>query len=456
MAGIEQKLNITQKTSVVMTTQLQKAIHLLQLPQQDLAQYITEFAAQNPLLELETHDNNALPPEDLNPDTGESFDKMIFSDYMPTTKSSGTYENILRQEETLEDHLLQQLHISTSDKTLHTIGEYLIYNIDPCGYWHETIEETAKKCHVPIKTMEKAITLLKTFDPIGIFSSSLAECLQKQLEDKNQLTKPFCAFLENLDLLEKHNIKGLQEKCQVPLTQLKDMLRQLQQLDPKPGLRFSNIRTQNVMPDVYVYYAEDTWRIELDTRILPKVLMNQDYYHEISNTPCNKEEKRYIKNAYIEANWLLKSLNQRADTILNVATKIVSLQKAFFNHGLRFLKPLTLQDIATDLDIHESTVSRVVNEKFMATPKGVFPFKYFFSSGIQRGGLTAMAQHSSTFVRNRIKILIDGEEKAAPLSDQVLTSILEKEGITIARRTVTKYREGFNIPSSSYRRKRIT
>jgi RNA polymerase sigma-54 factor len=293
---------------------------------------------------------------------------------------------------------------------------------------------------------------LRAFDPPGVFARNLRECLAIQLKERDRLDPSMEKLLDNLGLLGKHDFASLKRACGVDEEDLAEMVAEVKALDPKPGLAFDTTVVQAITPDVMMRSDNaGGWIVELNTDTLPRVLVNAHYYARVSRGARTKEEKAYISECFQSASWLVKSLHQRANTILKVASEIVRQQDAFFAHGVQFLKPLVLRDIAAAISMHESTVSRVTTNKYIATPRGVYELKYFFTSAIPNA--SGGASHSAEAVRFRIRMLIDAETVDGVLSDDRIVEILLAEGVEIARRTVAKYREAMKIPSSVQRRR---
>lgn len=463
MSDMSQRLDLKQSQNLVMTPQLQQAIKLLQLNNLEIAELVEEEIAQNPLLEKQEPDPSDNLPEAL-PEkaesTAEDFDAgSAMADIGAGGNTSfdrldNAFENAMSKPETLRDHLLEQLHVSIKDTRDQMVGALLIDRLDEAGYLRQNKEELAEKIGCSLDRIEKILKILKGFDPTGVFANSLEECLSLQLEEQGKLDKPTQILIDNLKLLADHNHKKLAELCGVNQTYLKDMIEDIRSLNPKPAADFDHFVVQTAIPDVLMKKLPKNlgggWRVELNTENLPKVLVNNEYYKEVSKTATQKKDKEYLSNKLASANWLVRSLDQRAQTILKVAAELVEQQDAFFNYGIEFLKPLTLKDIAEVVDVHESTVSRVTTNKFIGTPRGLFELKYFFSSAlISEDGIS----HSSESIKARIKTLTDEEEPKKILSDDKIVDILKSEGIDVARRTVAKYREALHIPSSVQRRK---
>ncbi|CAO3379991.1 RNA polymerase factor sigma-54 [Azospirillum argentinense] len=362
-------------------------------------------------------------------------------------------EATLTGQKSLRDHLTEQLKIDLPDLGDQLIGLALIDMLDEAG-WITGLEaeSLAGQLGCAPERVERVLAACQRFDPPGIFARSLKECLAIQLREKNRFDPAMEAMLDHLELLAARNLPALMKVCGVDAEDIADMVAEIRKLNPKPALSFDHTPAQLVTPDILMRANPGGgWLIDLNPDTLPRVLVNHRYFARISGTARNKADKEYITERFQSANWLVKSLHQRATTILKVASEIIRQQDAFFIHGVSHLKPLILRDIAEAIGMHESTVSRVTTNKFMATPRGVFELKYFFTSAIQ--GADGQAAHSAEAVRHRIKAMIDAEKAEDVLSDDKIVEILRGEGIDIARRTVAKYREAMRIPSSVQRRR---
>lgn len=493
------KLSLRQTTSLVMTPQLQQAIKLLQLSNLELAAYVEQELEQNPLLEPDegvsdeqTEAVNGSPETEANaPDSGpEVADTMELSgsEALPDQREapldtdyenlwtddrpadgmagaaaraglSGSFEELeynleqtLAKETSLREHLLAQMNLDLPAACERIIGVHLVDMIDEAGYLAGDLGDVAKLLNCGLTLIEATLEKLQRFDPPGIFARSLAECLALQLRDRERLDPAMQTLLENLDLLANRDMAALRRICGVDSERLAGMIEEIKGLDPKPGLAFDRLVAQPVTPDVIVRPTpEEGWHVELNSETLPRVLVSHQYYVTLSREARNKKDSGYLAERFQAANWLVKSLSQRANTILKVATEIVRRQDAFLRHGVRHLRPLTLREVAESVDMHESTVSRVTTNKYMANPRGVYELKYFFTSAIAScdGGMA----HSAEAVRCRIKEMIDLEKSDAVLSDEMIVETLHQEGIAIARRTVAKYREAMHIPASVRRRR---
>ncbi|MBV9522962.1 MAG: RNA polymerase factor sigma-54 [Alphaproteobacteria bacterium] len=493
--ALSQRLDLRQAQALVMTPQLQQAIKLLQLSNVELSAFVEQELAENPLLEREESDAERGPEAGMRADPDEAplpaedrtaplagADPPLAGDDLDSWREAAGHEgegnldlagdpeawarrgggedgavfasgeNGLPQATSLRDHLLQQLSTEIAAPGDRIIAACLIDLLDEAGYLTGTLEAAAEILGCPPERVAAVLALLQRFDPPGVFARNLAECLALQLRERNRLDPAMQTLLDNLPLLAARDAAGLMRLCGVDAADFVEMVAELKALDPKPGLVFDGAPVQPVIPDIIIRRQPDGgWLVELNSETLPRVLVNNRYHASLSRNALGKPEKEYLAERMQSANWLVKSLHQRATTILRVATEIVHQQSAFLDHGVQFLRPLILRDIAGAIGMHESTVSRVTTNKFMATPRGIFELKYFFSSAIpaSRGG----DAHSAEAVRFRIKALIDREPVSRTLSDEQIVEILQKDGVEIARRTVAKYRDSLRIPSSAQRRR---
>jgi len=361
-------------------------------------------------------------------------------------------EAFVAAEVTLGSHLAEQLAVAFAEPSQRMIGQYLIDLVDEAGYLPPDLGQAAERLGTSQAEVEAVLAVLQKFDPPGVCARSLSECLAIQLRELDRYDPAMRALVEHLDLLAKRDIANLRKLCGVDDDDITDMIGEIRRLDPKPGLKFGSARTQTMVPDVYVRPGPDGgWHVELNSDTLPRVLVNQIYYTELSKTIRKDGDKSYFTDCLQNATWLVRALDQRARTILKVATEIVRQQDGFFSHGVAHLRPLNLKAVADAIQMHESTVSRVTANKYMATNRGSFELKYFFTASIASadGG----EAHSAEAVRHHIKQLIDSEDPALILSDDTIVERLREAGIDIARRTVAKYREAMRIPSSVQRRR---
>ncbi len=497
--AISPRLELRQTQSLVMTPQLQQAIKLLQMSNLELTSFIELELEKNPLLEREddsvhddpepTRETEAEPPPETalldRPESGGETPLDVEVDNTFTndgrsedgdafagaeagfggTDNLGRYGggahdgdgNILEQTVgetvTLRQHLTTQLGLSSADPQERMIGAYLIDMLDDAGYLSGSVEAAAAALGCDAAQVERVLALVQGFDPVGVFARSLKECLALQLADRDRLDPAMAALLDNLDLLAKRDLPRLKKACGVDDEDLAEMIAEIRALDPKPASSFEPGHEQPVEPDILMRPdAAGGWIIELNTDTLPRVLVANRYYAEV-NAKADRATRTFLNEQFQSANWLVKSLHQRATTILKVASEIVRQQSGFFLHGIGSLKPLILRDIAEAIGMHESTVSRVTTNKYLSSPRGVFELKFFFTQALAstEGG----EAHSAEAVRHKIKTLIDAETSDAVLSDDRIAEILKEDGIDIARRTVAKYREAMKIASSSQRRREL-
>jgi RNA polymerase sigma-54 factor len=377
-----------------------------------------------------------------------------FTEWGGGASSDDSYnlEAFVAAEVTLGEHLAEQLAVAVTAPAQRLIGRYLIDLVDDAGYLPPDLGDVGDKLGAGADDVAAVLAMLQTFDPPGICARNLSECLAIQLREKDRYDPAMQALVEHLELLARRDFAALRRICGVDDEDLAEMIGEIRRLNPKPGLRFGTTRAQTVVPDVYVRPGPDGgWLVELNSDTLPRVLVNQTYYSELSKTTRKDGDKTYFTDCLQNATWLVRALDQRARTILKVATEIVRQQDGFFTHGIAHLRPLNLKVVADAIQMHESTVSRVTANKYVATNRGIFELKYFFTASIASadGG----DAHSAEAVRHHIRRLIDAEDPSAVLSDDTIVERLRGAGIDIARRTVAKYREALRIPSSVQRRR---
>ena len=493
--ALTQRLQLRQSQALVMTPQLMQAIKLLQLSNLDLVAYVEAELERNPLLDRAAAEDDP-PPGEANsaaaPDrpveagaaesagaataerAEDHIDDTSPDDFEPGRPRSAeipagysewagvgagsrhdgdfNLEAFVSAETTLADWLREQLTLAIVDPVRRMIGQYLIDLVDEAGYLTADLAAVAEKLGTGTPEIEAVLGILQGFDPPGVFARDLAECLALQLKERNRYDPAMQALLARLDLLARRDQAALRRICGVGDEDLTEMIAEVRRLNPKPGLAFGSAVVQPIVPDVFVRPSPDGgWIVELNSDTLPKVLVNQTYYATVSATARRDAEKSYLAECLQNATWLVRALDQRARTILKVANEIVRQQDAFFARGVEHLRPLNLKTVAEAIGMHESTVSRVTANKYMATSRGIFELKYFFTSAIAgaHGGET----HSAEAVRHRIRQLIDAEGASEFLSDDTIVEKLREAGIDIARRTVAKYREAMRIPSSVQRRR---
>jgi RNA polymerase sigma-54 factor len=475
------KLVLRQGQQLVMTPQLQQAIRLLQLSNLELGVFVENELERNPLLERDeaarlqgdepkgpSQDSKARALDEA-PAEARAGGGALSGDRPPgdqagwasmksrTRNGDGTeganLEEFVAATRSLADHLTEQLHLTVTDPAERLIGVNLIHMLDEAGYLPGSLDDLAVRLGAPVDLVERVLATLQGFDPPGVFARNLAECLALQLKDANRYDPQIARLLDNLALLGSHNLSALRRAVGVDGDELVEMVAEIKKLNPKPGLKFGSIQIQPILPDVLVRPGADGgWVVELNSETLPRVLLNRGYYTSVAKTARSERDRDYLLDCLQSANWLVKSLDQRARTILRVAEEIVRQQDGFLTHGVEHLKPLNLRTVAEAINVHESTVSRVTSNKYMSTPRGIFELKYFFTSAISSANGAGEA-HSSEAVRHRIRQLIDAENPQSVLSDDKLVAYLKRDGIDIARRTVAKYREALRIPSSVQRRR---
>jgi len=361
------------------------------------------------------------------------------------------FDSLAGEGASLHDHLRAQAGEALSGADL-AIAHQIIEQIDETGYFLASLTEIAQRLGVPLAEAARVLALVQTFDPAGIGARNLSECLALQARDADRYDPAMARLIANLDYLAKGNLAALKRICAVDDEDISDMIRELRAYDPKPGCRFmTSERVDAITPDLFVARRGGGWAVELNSATLPKLLVNRTYYQELASGPQDKASRAWLNECLQSANWLMKALDQRARTIVKVASEIVTRQEGFFRHGVSQLKPLTLRAVAEAIGMHESTVSRVTSNKYLSCERGLYELKYFFTSGIQSsdGGDAA----SSEAVKSRIKALIAAEAPDKILSDDQLVEMLKAEGFDIARRTVAKYREAVGLGSSVQRRR---
>ena len=513
--AITPRLQLKQSQSLLMTPQLQQAIKLLQMSNIDLAAFVENELAENPLLERDDGNNNdennqVLETEvydknnnALNEDIGEiasiefknteliteekassldmeNYENLWDSDLTASSinevpnedrgialtatdtkntisnqqfeRNDYSIENNISQVVSLREHLLGQINIDFNLPSDKLVAIFLLDQLDELGRLPNKIDDFSATLGCSPKRLEDIIAKLQMLDPPGIFTRDLIECWSVQLKDVDRFDPAMEELLANIDLVRDQNYSELSSLCGVDINDVKDMIKELGTLNHRPAEAFENILVQPIIPDVLMRAGpSNSWIIELNTDTLPRVLINNQYYSRISKSVRKKEDKQYITDKFQIANWLVKSLHQRATTILKVSTEIALKQQNFFTYGVEYLKPLVLRDIAEEIEMHESTVSRVTSNKYIHTPRGIYELKYFFSAAINSsiGG----DAHSAESVRYKIKSLIENELPDKILSDDKIVNFLKGNGIDIARRTVAKYRESMGISSSVQRRK---
>ncbi len=479
--GFDLKLGQT----LSMTPQLQQAIRLLQLSSLELQTEIQQALEENPLLELSEeipeNNNTETSAENDKTETSDDFDSSNdtpdfdqdipndlnldadWADIYDTRSSnsdgngdnSGFLENQSGVDEALQEHLLWQIRMSNLSVIDKQIADAIIRSLDEAGYLCDPLEDIfeilSHELPIEMEDVEVVLKYIQQLDPIGVGARDLRECLLLQLAvlpESRLLYKSRQLVEKNLDLLERRDYKEIQKRLKIEQGELEEIILLLRSLQPRPGSAYSSSSTDYIVPDVFVRKIKGNWVVTLNSHVTPNLQINQ-FYADMAGQAKSSNDATYFKSNLQQARWLIRSVESRNSTLLNVAKAIVERQTAFMQYGEQAMKPLVLRDIAEELEMHESTISRVTTNKYMHTPQGVLELKYFFSSQIDTDTGSSC---SSTAIRAMLKKLIAEENPNAPLSDNQLTSLLKQQGINVARRTVAKYREAMSIPSSHERK----
>ena len=507
--SLSARLNLKQGRSLTMTPQLMQSIQLLQYSPLELSHFIDQQIQSNPLLEL-AHNDEALPsqiedweeavdenlsmgdgdisqvnnmenvldvnmsnvfPDDEIAPQGNSNQQMNSrhcdrdnyqvgpSDQIRQTGQislSGKgidLDSFAAQGPGLRQAMSEQVAVEFKDARERFIAMEFIDYLDDAGYFDATLDSLADRLVIDLTAAEDILSRVQQFDPPGIFARNLSECLSLQLQRKKKLHQPMEILIENLDLLVRKDFKSLSKICGVGDKKIIQMMTDIRSLDPKPGTKFVSYEVQTVIPEILLDKLDDgSWRVEINPDTLPHLLVDQSYFATVTQgVDKASADYKFMNECLQSANWLSRSLDQRVQTIIKVALEIVKHQKAFFDKGVQHLRPLNLKTIADAIGMHESTISRVTSNKYMMTPRGMFNLKYFFTVSI--GGVDGLNNHSAESIRQRIKTLINAEDVKRVLSDDNIVLLLKDDNIEIARRTVAKYRESLNIPSSVQRRR---
>jgi len=473
--GIAPRLHARLSQKLILTPSLQQAIKLLPMSTLELADLLNQEMVENPLLEEVPTEDAApaeaaatveapveqKPGEDTTRDNWDDADyEYFFGEYLDDgyrarqpqeVRELPPIENTLSTRSSLADHLMWQLNLQTADETLKEIGAAIVGNIDDDGILVASLDEIAALGDWDVALVEKALEHVQTFDPIGVGARDLQECLLLQVRHLGLGGTPVEVLVrDHLRSLQNQKIPELARLLGLETEEIKAHIELIKHLDPKPGARYSPTESQYVIPDVYIIRTDDGYKATLNEDGLPQLRISPVYRRLLDKGGETSDETRaYVKDKFRSALWLLKSVDQRQKTIIKVATSIITFQREFLDRGIEHLKPLVLRDVASDIGMHESTVSRVVNNKYMHTPQGVYELKYFFHSGINSSFGESV---SSVTIKQRIKKIIEGEDQRRPLSDSKIMNMLQKEGLVLARRTIAKYREELKIQTSNQRK----
>jgi RNA polymerase sigma-54 factor len=489
--AIGPRLDLRQSQSLVMTPQLRQAIKLLQFTNLEVSSFIDEELERNPLLERDDSSDAAMPERPaidqlpvavsetadvadtlaagtLSTEASAPLDQAEYAEtYDPGSAGDGagsgrggsqnfdtddrSIDDYAEQPMNLREHLGEQLRLSFQERADRLIGAHLIALLEPSGRLSAPPEALALAMGCDIALIEAVRARMMRFDPVGMFARDLRECLAVQLAEKNRLDPAMATLLDHLELLAKRDMRRLMQLCEVDAPDLTDMIAEIRRLDPKPGASWDSTPLVPVIPDVLMRAAPDGgWLLELNPETMPRVLVNQSFTAKVMPR-CSRDDRTFLAEKLQTANWLVKSLQQRAQTILKVSADIIRQQDGFFRLGVGHLRPLILRDIADAVEMHESTVSRVTAGKYIATPRGIYELKYFFTTAI--AGTHGGESHSAEAVRHRIRAMVAQETADTILSDDAIVAALRREGVDIARRTVAKYRDALRIPSSVQRKR---
>lgn len=481
--ALDLRLQVKLSQQLVMTPQLQQAIKLLQLSRMELVDVVTQELAENPLLEegldpkdereeaAATSSDSPEPVSDVSPEQevkaeSEGMEDIDWQTYLEGYSLSSSsprdsyedhedrpsYESLLTKKANLTDHLMWQLGLTTISEEQRWAASEVIGNLDEAGYLHADVEELASACGRPQELFEQAVELVQQFDPAGVACRNLQECLLLQLE-RMELGDSLAATIlkDFISELEGRKYPAIGKALKISIDEVLAAAKLISELDPRPGLQYNEEDVHYIVPDIYVHKVGDEYVVTQNDEGLPNLRINSLYRNALTNSNAvDKQANEYIQDKMRSAVWLIKSIHQRQRTIYKVTKSIVKFQRAFFDHGIEYLKPLVLRDVAEDIEMHESTVSRVTTNKYVQTPQGLFELKFFFNSGINTADGDAVASES---VKSRIKEIISGEDPKKPYSDQKIVALLKEQDINIARRTVTKYREMLGLGSSTERKR---
>ncbi len=498
-----------QSQSLVMTPQLAQSIKLLQLGHTELMEFVQKEIEKNPLLELDPDnlglgkdkrqenvigesqpstteatgdgspkDAGDLVNSEMKIDAGsmeqnldasfenvydggtagaETAEKQVSSREHSSSSGSSNHENLdvaslIGEKQSLAQHLESQIAWAFKEDAQRKLALYIAHGLDEDGYFREPLSEAAAHNHTSVEEFEAVLKVFNTLEPAGIGARNLGECLKLQLIDQNRFDPAMETLINNLELLARRDFSTLIKLCGVSEEDFNDMIMEIKALDPRPAAQYEPVLAETVVPDVIISQKIDgSWMIDLNPETLPRVIVNREYHAELSTSVTSEEGQQFVSDCMTNASWLAKTLDQRAQTILKVATEIVKQQDMFFAQGVEHLRPLNLKTVADAIKMHESTISRVTSNKYLVCDQGLFELKYFFSSSIS--STDGEEGHSAETVKHKIKQLVNNEDPKKILSDDRIVELLQETGIEIARRTVAKYRDALRIPSSVQRRR---
>jgi RNA polymerase sigma-54 factor len=474
MMHMEHRLAQTQTQRLMLTQKMQQAIQMLQLNAIELEQFVQQELETNPVLEQLEQEPNA---EDLQPvpveasdESGQfedgSFDIDSYANQLLDYRREGTdlsrgsdmdgrrdfYEQSITREESLSSQLYQQLKLTAPDEESFRVAERILGDLDGRGYFSGSLEEVAAELSISMEEAERGLRLVQSLEPVGIGARDVVECLLLQIDSEYPAEPQLKELVaEHLEALEHRQIPKIAKAMKVTVERIEELTHMLAALNPWPGSGGSDGPPQYVVPEIIVEKDDDEeeYRVYLTDETSPVLKISEDYRHMMKTGNMPKPDKKFLREKMESAKWLIRNLEQRKRTILRIATAITEVQKDFFDKGAEYIKPLTLQEIADKVGVHEATVSRTVRGKYMQTPQGLFEMKYFFSPGLKKDGGD---EQSSKSVQTIIKKIFEDEDKTKPLSDQKVADLLKSQGTNVARRTVTKYREILGILPTNLRR----
>ena len=447
------ELKQTQRLSPILTQQLQQAIKLLQLSKLELVEAIEQEIKENPILEVGEEQQQPEEQAQETKDDGEEMAELL-DRFSPSEEFSyreekeyPDYENLVKKPSNLRDYLRWQAGLANFDRNERLVVEWIIENIDDNGYLAYPISEISRSSGFSPESLEEVLKKVQKFDPTGVGARDLKECILIQYEALGEKDSPLELILTSyFELFHHNNVKGIVKATGYSADTVKKVFEKIRSLDPKPGRNYSDEYTSYIVPDVYIIKKEEDFEISLNDDDLPELRLNRYYMALCRDKKTAGDTKKYIRNKLHQAEWFIKSIQQRQRTLYLVAESILKFQREFFEQGLRSLKPLILKDVAQDIGVHESTVSRITTNKYMSSPQGLYELKFFFPTGIDKDGDSPL---STNVVMDFIAEIVKHEDKKNPLTDSEIVDCLKaKQNIKIARRTVAKYREGLNIPSS--------
>src|SRR6056297_2146497 len=444
------ELNMQQTQKLIMTTELRQAIQVLQYNNLELREYITKEMETNPFLEVAEKKKEEDKDIDWQ-EVVEKYDDISYKSYSKTTEQKQTFESYTSKKMSLKTHLLNQLGLTFSDDLEKRIGEQIIESLDKKGYLSTTVEDISKELECSPEEVERVLNIIQNFDPVGIASRNLEECLKIQLKDKGIIDKNVYKVVdEHINNLACNRLQEISKDLEVDIPRVQEICDVIKMLEPKPsrGFVLETDSIRYITPDVTIKKVDGEYIILVNDSNVPSLHISS-YYKKMLKKVKDKDTNKFLSDKFSSSMWLIKSIEQRRQTMYNVTESILKFQREFFDKGTKYLKPLVLKDVSEDIEVHESTVSRATNGKYVQTPRGLFELKYFFTSGVQKGEEGV----SSTSIKSTIKDLIDSENRKKPLSDQKIANKLKEKNIKISRRTVAKYRDEIGIPSSSIRRR---